>query len=133
MKFTTLDETERQLESDMLMICDGQKAIAVAGVMGGLNSEVTDSTTNILLESACFNAVSVRKTGRKLNLSTDASYRFERGVDPDGTINALNRAVELRPFVLVRLRIVQPACVMNFDIIARNSFVAGSDYQIINY
>jgi len=60
-----------------------------------MDSEVTDTTTNILLESACFNAVSIRKTARKLKLSTDASYRFERGVDPDGTINALDRAVNL--------------------------------------
>ncbi len=95
MTFTTLDGTERQLTTDTLMICDGDKTVAVAGVMGGLNSEVTESTTNILLESACFNAVSIRKTARKLNLATEASYRFERGVDPDGTINALNRAVEL--------------------------------------
>lgn len=93
--FSTLDETARKLDSEMLMICDGERPVAVAGVMGGLNSEVTDGSTTILLESACFNAVSIRKTARKLNLSTDASYRFERGVDPDGSINALNRAVEL--------------------------------------
>ncbi|MCP4338863.1 MAG: phenylalanine--tRNA ligase subunit beta [Desulfobulbaceae bacterium] len=93
--FATLDDAARQLDPDMLMICDGEKPIAVAGVMGGLNSEVSNTTTNILLESACFNSVSIRKTARKLNMATDASYRFERGVDPDGTINALNRAVEL--------------------------------------
>ncbi len=95
MIFATLDDAQRQLDSEMLMICDGDKPIAVAGIMGGLNSEVSGTTTNILLESACFNPVSVRKTSRKLNLATDASYRFERGVDPDGTIKALNRAVEL--------------------------------------
>lgn len=93
--FATLDDAARQLDPDMLMICDGEKPIAVAGVMGGLNSEVSDTTSNILLESACFNSVSIRKTARKLNMATDASYRFERGVDPDGTIYALNRAVEL--------------------------------------
>jgi len=93
--FATLDDAGRQLDAEMLMICDGEKPVAVAGVMGGLNSEVTAKTTNILLESACFNSVSIRKTARKLNMATDASYRFERGVDPDGTINALNRAVEL--------------------------------------
>lgn len=93
--FATLDDAGRELDPEMLMICDGEKPIAVAGIMGGLNSEVTGSTTNILLESACFNPVSVRKTARKLNMGTDASYRFERGVDPDGTINSLNRAVEL--------------------------------------
>ncbi len=95
MTFATLDDAGRQLDAEMLMICDGEKPIAVAGVMGGLNSEVTKKTCNILLESACFNAVSIRKTARKLNMATDASYRFERGVDPEGTINALNRAVDL--------------------------------------
>jgi phenylalanyl-tRNA synthetase beta chain len=95
MTFTTLDGTARQLDPEMMMICDGDKPVAVAGIMGGLNSEVTDTTTTILLESACFNPVSVRRTARKLNLASEASYRFERGVDPEGTINALNRAVDL--------------------------------------
>jgi len=93
--FTTLDKTERKLDNDMLLICDGRKPVAVGGVMGGLDSEVTETTTNVLLESACFNAVSIRKTARRLNLSTDASYRFERGVDPQGTIDAMQRATEL--------------------------------------
>ena len=93
--FTTLDGTERKLEADMLMICDGDRPVAIAGIMGGLNSEVSDQTTDILLESACFNPVSIRKTARRLNLATEASYRFERGVDPDGTVNAMDRAVAL--------------------------------------
>lgn len=93
--FTTLDDVERPIDKDTLLICDGEKPVALAGIMGGLNSEVTDATTNVLLESACFNAVSVRRSARKVNLSTDASYRFERGVDPGGTIDAMNRAVEL--------------------------------------
>jgi phenylalanyl-tRNA synthetase beta chain len=93
--FTTLDNVSRPLQPDTLMICDGEKPVAVAGVMGGLESEVTDSTVDVLLESACFNAISIRRTSRLLNLSTDASYRFERGVDPDGTINAMERAVTL--------------------------------------
>lgn len=95
MDFTTLDGSKRRLDGEMMMICDGEKPIAVAGIMGGENSEVSDGTTTILLESACFNPVSIRKTARKLNLATEASYRFERGVDPNGTINALNRAVDL--------------------------------------
>ncbi len=94
-KFITLDEKERTISPDTLMICDADQPVAVAGVMGGMNSEVSDSSTNILLESACFNDVSIRRTARKLNLATDASYRFERGVDPEGTINAMNRAVDL--------------------------------------
>ncbi len=95
MTFTTLDGSIRQLDAEMMMICDGEKPVAVAGIMGGENSEVSDVTTTILLESACFNPVSVRRTARKLNLASEASYRFERGVDPEGTINALNRAVQL--------------------------------------
>ena len=93
--FTTLDNVERKLDRDMLMICDGKEPVAVGGVMGGLFSEVTEQSTDILLESACFNAISIRKTARKLNLSTDASYRFERGVDPAGTIDAMERATSL--------------------------------------
>ncbi len=93
--FTTLDGTDRQLSPDMLMICDRDKPVAVAGVMGGLDSEVTDTTTELLLESACFNPVSIRRTARILNLPSEASYRFERGVDPDGVLNAMERAVQL--------------------------------------
>ena len=93
--FTTLDNVERSLDEDILLICDGKEPVAIGGVMGGLYSEVTEKTVNVLLESACFNDVSIRKTARKLNLSTDASYRFERGVDPEGTIDAMERAVTL--------------------------------------
>lgn len=94
-KFTTLDDKERTLADTMVMICDGEKPVAVAGVMGGQNSEVTASTRRVLIESACFDAPSVRKTARTLGLSTDASYRFERGVDPEGTLYALDRAAAL--------------------------------------
>lgn len=94
-KFITLDNTERNLEPDMLMICDADKPVALAGVMGGLNSEVDDTTTEILLESACFNPVSVRRTARRLNLTSEASYRFERGVNPEGVTEALERAAQL--------------------------------------
>ncbi|UCD79844.1 MAG: phenylalanine--tRNA ligase subunit beta [Desulfobacterales bacterium] len=94
-KFATLDEKERTLESEMLMICDGEKAVAVGGVMGGLNSEIEDDTTRVLIEGAYFNPVSIRRTSKKLGLNTDASHRFERGVDPEGTIRAVNRAARL--------------------------------------
>ena len=93
--FTTLDNVERKIDPDTLMICDNKGPIAVAGVMGGLDSEVTEKTTQVLLESACFNPVSIRKTARTLNLPSEASYRFERGVDPGGTIDAMQRAVDL--------------------------------------
>ncbi len=94
-KFTTLDGIERSLDQDMLMICDGQGPVAVAGVMGGLDSEVSDQTTEVLLEAACFDPVSIRRTARRLNLPSEASYRFERGVDPDTTLLAQARAVAL--------------------------------------
>jgi len=94
-EFTTLDSKDHQLEPDMLMICDGDRPVALAGVMGGENSEISDTTTRVLVESAYFNPVSIRKTAKKTGIATDASHRFERGVDPDGTVNALNRAVAL--------------------------------------
>ncbi|MFC1876137.1 phenylalanine--tRNA ligase subunit beta [Thermodesulfobacteriota bacterium] len=93
--FTTLDEKERTLLKDMLLICDGKKPVAIAGVMGGLNSEIETDTRNVLLESAYFNPVSIRKTSKNLGLNTDASHRFERGIDPQGTLVALDRAARL--------------------------------------
>ncbi len=93
--FTTLDEKERTLLKDMLLICDGKKPVAIAGVMGGLNSEIEADTRNVLLESAYFNPVSIRKTSKELGLNTDASHRFERGIDPQGTLVALDRSARL--------------------------------------
>jgi phenylalanyl-tRNA synthetase beta chain len=93
--FVTLDNKERSLDSEMLMICDGAKPVGIGGIMGGLNSEVVPSTRRVLLESACFNPVSIRRTAKRLNLNSEASHRFERGVDPQGTIAALNRAAKL--------------------------------------
>lgn len=94
-KFTTLDGKERQLRADTLMICDADRAVAVGGVMGGMNSEISDSTSNIVLESAYFRPQSVRRTSKHLGLSTDASQRFERGADPNRTMWALDRASAL--------------------------------------
>ncbi|MBR6444011.1 MAG: phenylalanine--tRNA ligase subunit beta, partial [Firmicutes bacterium] len=82
-KFTTLDEVERTLTGDMLMIKDGKKPVAIAGVMGGLNSEIEEDTTTILVESANFNGDSIRTTSKKLGLRTEASSRFEKGIDPN--------------------------------------------------
>jgi phenylalanyl-tRNA synthetase beta chain len=90
-KFTTLDDEERVLTPDMLMICDARRPVAVAGVMGGQESEVTPDTVDVLLECALFDPKSIRATRRALNMSTDASYRFERGVDPEGLRLALER------------------------------------------
>lgn len=94
-KFTTLDSKERKLLPGTLMICDGEKEVAIAGVMGGENSEITSSTKNILIESAYFNPSSIRKTSKSLGLSTDSSYRFERGTDPNITKFAAERAAQL--------------------------------------
>ena len=91
-KFVTLDEVERTLTAADLMICDANEPKCIAGVFGGLNSGVTDVTTDIFLESACFNPTSVRRTARRLGLSTDSSFRFERGVDPNGCLYALKLA-----------------------------------------
>ncbi len=94
-KFTTLDDTERTLHEDDLMICDENGPMCIAGVFGGKNSGVSDATTNIFLESAYFNPISVRKTAKRHGLSTDASFRFERGIDINLTDYALKRAAML--------------------------------------
>ena len=93
--FTTLDGTERTLGSDMLMICDGKRPVALAGIMGGLESEIEDQTTRVLIESAYFDPITTRRTAKRLGLSTESSHRFERGVDPVGVRRALDRAAQL--------------------------------------
>lgn len=94
-KMLTLDGQGRELESSMLVIADAEKAVAVAGVMGGANSEIMPDTKTILLESATFNGISVRLTAKKLGMRTEASARFEKGLDPENAITAVNRAVQL--------------------------------------
>ena len=91
----TLDEVERKLDDSMLVIADAEKPAAIGGIMGALNSSITDSTTNVLLEVAYFKRENVRQTSRKLNLATEASYRFERGVDIDNLARASDRAAQL--------------------------------------
>jgi phenylalanyl-tRNA synthetase beta chain len=91
-KFVTLDDTERVLHEDDLMICDETGPLCMAGVFGGKSSGVTETTTSIFLESAYFNPVTIRKTAKRHGLSTDASFRFERGIDPNITEYALKRA-----------------------------------------
>lgn len=93
--FTTLDGRTHTLGASMLLICDMERPVAVAGVMGGENSEIRDETVDVLLESAHFDASSVRRTARLLGISTDSSYRFERGTDVNITVWALSRAVDL--------------------------------------
>ncbi|MBK9165783.1 MAG: phenylalanine--tRNA ligase subunit beta [Acidobacteria bacterium] len=92
---TTLDEIERTLDETMLAICDAERPVAVAGVMGGIESGITETTTNVLLEVAYFKRENIRQTSRKLGLATEASYRFERGVDIENLIRASDRATEL--------------------------------------
>ncbi|CAN5681205.1 phenylalanine--tRNA ligase subunit beta [soil metagenome] len=94
-RITTLDGVDRELADDMLVIADAMRPVAIAGVMGGADTEVTHDTRAILLECALFDPRSVRNTRRALGLSTDASYRFERGVDPDGMLRAMQRAAAL--------------------------------------
>lgn len=94
-RFTTLDETERVLFDDTLLICDGERPVAVAGIMGGLNSEIEPDTTRVLIESAYFQPQCIRRSTKKLGLRTESSFRFERGVDPEGLIRALDRATQL--------------------------------------
>ncbi len=94
-RFTTLDGQEHELSSEDLMICDGERPVALAGIFGGLESGITDTTRNVFIESAYFDPVSVRRTSKRLGISTDSSFRFERGADPTITILALKRAAML--------------------------------------
>jgi phenylalanyl-tRNA synthetase beta chain len=94
-KIVTLDNVERGLDERTLLICDAEKPVAIAGIMGGANSEVSIATTDILLESACFDAIGIRRTAGRLKMNTEASYRFERGTDPLAVPLAMERAVRL--------------------------------------
>ena len=93
--FVTLDDQERRVDPETLFICDATQPVALAGIMGGQESEVTPDTHRVLIESAYFNPPHIRRAGKRLGLSTESSYRFERGVDPDGVILALERAAGL--------------------------------------
>ncbi len=94
-QITTLDEEDRKLTPDMLVIADAEKPVALAGIMGGYDSEITETTCDVLLESANFHPASIRATAKKLGIHTEASYRFERGADPETVIPALDRATQL--------------------------------------
>ena len=93
--FVTLDGQERALTAGDLVICDGREPVGLAGVMGGLNSEIQEDTRAVLVESACFDPLTIRRTSKRLGLLTEASYRFERGVDIEGTVWALRRSMQL--------------------------------------
>ena len=94
-KFVTLDGQEREMDSSVLMICDGEKSIGVAGIMGGENSMITDNVKTMLFEAACFNGTNIRKSAKKVGLRTDASGKFEKGLDPENAQAAIDRACQL--------------------------------------
>ncbi len=93
--FRTLDGNDRVLSKDTLMICDGEKPIGIAGIMGGENSKITDDVCDVLFEAACFDGANIRVSAKKLGLRTDASGKFEKGLDPNNAMEAINRACEL--------------------------------------
>lgn len=94
-KFVTLDGQERSLDNEMLMICDGEKAVGLAGIMGGENSMITDSVQDMLFEAACFDGTNIRLSSKRVGLRTDASGKFEKGLDPNNAEAAINRACQL--------------------------------------
>ena len=94
-KFTTLDGQERKLDKEVLMICDGEKEIGIAGIMGGENSMITDNVQTMLFEAACFDGVNIRKSSKRVGLRTDASGKFEKGLDPNNAKAAIDRACQL--------------------------------------
>lgn len=93
--FTTLDGQERKLDKDVLMICDGEKEVGIAGIMGGENSMITDDVKTVLFEAACFDGVNIRKSAKRVGLRTDASSKFEKGLDPNNAKAAIDRACQL--------------------------------------
>ena len=94
-KFVTLDGQERELDHDTLMICDAEKSVAIGGIMGGENSMITDDVKTMLFEAACFNGTNIRRSGKKLGMRTDAQAKFEKGLDPNTALEAINRACAL--------------------------------------
>ncbi len=94
-KFVTLDGQERVMDENVLMICDGEKAVGIAGIMGGENSMITDSVQNVLFEAACFDGTNIRHSSKRIGLRTDASGKFEKGLDPNNAQAAIDRACQL--------------------------------------
>ena len=151
-QITTLDEMPRELDGDMLVIADAERPVALAGVMGGAGSDVTDDTTDVLLESAYFSPVSISRTSKELGLHTEASHRFERGTDIEGLITALNRTAQLiqelaggeicsgivdaypvpRPEVKVKLRPERVNSILGTDLTAEemDKFLTSIEFQV---
>ena len=93
--FVTLDGQERKMDSDILMICDGEKEVGIAGIMGGENSMITDNVKTVLFEAACFDGTNIRLASKRIGLQTDASFKFTKGLDPNTAMEAINRACQL--------------------------------------
>jgi phenylalanyl-tRNA synthetase beta chain len=138
-KITTLDEAEREIDDTMLMICDADKPVAIGGIMGGLDTSITESTMDVLLEVAYFNRENIRQTSRKLGLATEASYRFERGVDVENLKLASDRATQLivqlaggdaGEFIDVYPRRIEQKRVETFDVSASVKRLSGLDVPI---
>ena len=94
-KFVTLDGQERTMDENVLMICDGEKAVGIAGIMGGENSMITDDVKTMMFEAACFDGTNIRLSAKRIGLRTDASGKFEKGLDPNNAEDAINRACQL--------------------------------------
>ena len=94
-KFVTLDGQERQMDENVLMICDGEKSVGIAGIMGGENSMITDDVKTMLFEAACFDGTNIRLSAKRVGLRTDASGKFEKGLDPNNAQTAIDRACQL--------------------------------------
>ena len=94
-EFVTLDGQTRTMDSDVLMICDGRKPVGIAGIMGGENSMITDQVKTVLFEAACFDGPNIRKSAKRIGLRTDASGKFEKGLDPNNAQAAIDRACQL--------------------------------------
>lgn len=94
-EFQTLDGQVRKLDSEVLMICDAEKEVGIAGIMGGENSKITDDVKTVLFEAACFNGTNIRKSAKRIGFRTDASGKFEKGLDPNNSVDAINRACQL--------------------------------------
>ena len=93
--FVTLDGQERKMDSNILMICDGEKEVGIAGIMGGENSMITDNVKTVLFEAACFDGTNIRLASKRIGLQTDASFKFTKGLDPNTAMEAINRACQL--------------------------------------
>lgn len=131
-KFVTLDGIERELDHDTLMICDGEKSVAIGGIMGGENSMITDDVKTMLFEAACFNGTNIRRSGKKLGMRTDAQAKFEKGLDPNTALEAINRACALIeeldagdvvPGVVDRYPVVREPIAVAYDVDKINALI----------